>query len=150
MDVLEYTAQRFILMHKRSMPIMLGMTFFGAGLIMISFMVINPTYPWLGLPLLLIGLAILFTSAPQSYVTFDKAERKMEIQRRWIYFRKEIIQHPLQSVSDVRTSMHSEDARRFKVEVQVGDAWLPFTESWIMDDYNKANLEAKVRAFLGL
>jgi hypothetical protein len=150
MDVLEYTAQRFILMHKRTLPIMLGMTLFGAGIIMISFIVINKTYPWLGFPLLIAGLATLFSSAPQSYITFDKEKHKMEIQRRWVYFKKVLIQHPLEDVRDVRTSLNSNDSSKFKVEIKVGDQWLPFTESWIRDEYNKNNLEGKVRAFLGL
>ncbi|MEZ4686505.1 MAG: hypothetical protein R3B47_10690 [Bacteroidia bacterium] len=150
MDVLEYTAQRFILVHKRSLPIMLGMTMLGAGIVMISFMVINRAYPWFGLPLVLGGLVILFTTAPQSYITFDKTVGKMEIQRRWVYFKKIIIQHPLGEISDVRTVLDEKDKQKFRVEVKAGQQWLPFTESWIRDSYNRENLEAKVRAFLGL
>lgn len=148
MDVLEYNAERFILMHKRSLPLMFGFTFFGAGLVLLGFFKINSAYPLLGLPLLIGGLAMLFMSAPQSYITFDKVVGKMEIQRRWVYFKKQLIQFPLGDIHDVRTTNHDTDPRKFKVEILAGGNWIPFTELWIKDDYNKANLEAKVRAFL--
>jgi len=148
MDVLEYNAERFILMHKRSLSIMFGFTFFGAGLVLMGFFKINPAYPLLGLPLLIGGLVMLGTAAPQSYITFDRVVGKMEIQRRWVYFKKRLIQYPLDAIQDVRTTTHDTDPRKFKVEILAEGNWVPFTELWIKDDYNKANLEAKVRAFL--
>ncbi|MFK7973130.1 MAG: hypothetical protein AB8F95_22360 [Bacteroidia bacterium] len=148
MDVLEYNAQRFILVHRRTMPIMIGATLFGAGLVLFGFFKINPAYPILGIPLFIGGLAMLFMSAPQSYVTFDKESGKMEIQRRWVYFKKQLTQVPLSDVTDVRTVHNEKNASQFKVEVKAKDTWLPFTNMWLKDEYNRTHLEGKVRAFL--
>ena len=148
MDVLEYTAQRFVLVHKRTMSIMFGFTLLGAGLVMFGFFSINPAYPWLGLPLFIGGLLMLLTAAPQSYVTFDKVLGKMEIQRRWVYFKKQLTQFPLEAISGVRTVVNEKDNTRFKVEIEAGNTWYPLTEMWLNDAHDRESLEERIRTYL--
>ena len=148
MDVLEYTAQRFVLVHKRTLSLMFGFTLLGAGVVMFGFIKINPAYPWLGLPLFLVGIIMLLTSAPQSYVTFDKVLGKMEIQRRWVYFKRQLTQFPLEAVSGVRTVIHEKDKTRFRVEIEAENTWYPLTEMWLNDSNDRETLEDRVRSYL--
>lgn len=148
MDVLEYTINRLVLKHKRTIPLTLGATFIGAGIVLCGFVGIDEAYIYAGIPLVILGIVVLLTAAPESYITLDRTVRKLEIQRRSVLGKKELLQFNFEEIEEVRIQDHPTKPQQFRVEVKAKNNWHPLTKVWLKDSYTRESLAGKMLAFL--
>jgi hypothetical protein len=151
METIEYTRQRFALVDKGPLSIVLAITFFGAGLIMLGFSFQKPDYLPFGIFLLLAGAALFFFSRESTFITLDREARILEIIRKPVLGKIRVERYEWNRIQDARATEKDpqSDRLRYRVEVNIdGKEWVPLTRPFQRDSVNFETLPGKILGFI--